>query len=80
MAKQQPKPLSSLVNQPPRITRKCAGGCGRDIFYILDENGGQSRYAPVYTLQGHGVQYAGGHLCIECDLIVCDALRDRKVQ
>jgi hypothetical protein len=56
------------------IIRKCAGGCGATVEYSMEDD--RSPSMPELSLPG--VEYAGGHLCQDCERVVEDALKARR--
>lgn len=64
------------VSEEPIIKRTCAGRCGAILHYLLAPEG-ESR-ALVLTCLDSVTAYREGHLCIECDAAVEEALACRR--
>lgn len=66
------------ASEEPIIERTCAGRCGALLQYLLAPVG-ESRTL-VLTCLDSVTAYREGHLCIECDATVEEALACRREQ
>jgi len=58
------------------IKRTCAGRCGVVLSYRLER--GPEGYTSYVTCIDGCTAYRGGHLCIDCDVVVSEALASRR--
>lgn len=65
-----------VTSESISILRRCAGDCGNMVEYtIIDDD---DDCAPDVAPRTATVQYAGGHLCVECAATVRNALKSRR--
>lgn len=59
------------------IVGRCAGRCGAEVRYVVDEYTTQQ---PLVRVISGCVAYKGGHLCVDCERVVEDALNERGME